>query len=53
MSSRSWQLRISDMLQAAGAARGFAKDKSPASLAQDEQLLSAIMFQLIIIGEAA
>jgi len=53
MSSRSWQIRIQDILNAIAGIEQRTSGKTLAELQQDETLSKAILYDFMVIGEAA
>ena len=53
MSSRSWQMRIQDILNAIAGIEQRTAGKTLGELQQDETLSKAILYDFMVIGEAA
>ena len=53
MSSRNWQSRIQDILNAIAGIRQRTTGKTLQEIQQDETLTKAILYDFIVIGEAA
>jgi uncharacterized protein with HEPN domain len=53
MSSRSWQLRIQDILERIDSITELVSGLSLADLKQDRILAKAILYDLLVIGEAS
>jgi len=53
MSSRSWQMRIQDILNAIAGIEQRTAGKTLEELQQDETLSKAILYDFMVIGEAA
>jgi len=53
MPARTWQLRVKDMLAAAERILALTSGKSLRDLEEDVSLLERVLFNFIIIGEAA
>lgn len=53
MSSRAWQDRIRDILQAIAEIQKFTRDMDFESFREDEKAIRAVEMNFIIIGEAA
>jgi uncharacterized protein with HEPN domain len=46
------RLYLEDVLAAADAIAGFVRDRDPGALAADDLVRSAVLFKLVVIGEA-
>ena len=53
MSSRSWQLRVQDILDAIGRIQRQTENLSFEELEDNETVMQAVLYNFIIIGEAA
>lgn len=53
MSSRTWQKRLQDILQAISAIEQRTAGKSLSEIQRDETLTKAVLYDFMIIGEAA
>ena len=53
MPERDWRLLLRDMLQHASEARAFCASTSRDEFLANRQLISAVTWQLVVIGEAA
>jgi uncharacterized protein with HEPN domain len=53
VSSRAWQLRVGDILEAISSIQRLTRGMTFAEFAADEAIIKAVLYNFIIIGEAS
>ena len=53
MPPREWRFRVEDILQSIAAIQEYTRDRDFASFSADRRTLDAVMYNFVIIGEAA